>query len=110
MGVFQRYVLTSFSMEKKKYAKEAFQLKEVNGTENMVQIRDLVEDLCQKLDLYKLTPAAHDLDKLNFEEFIKSRGGEKSAMASATVWTRAMLGELLQRACQNEVLMRRCRT
>ncbi|KAH8646400.1 putative mao-B [Tricladium varicosporioides] len=67
-------------------------LNEINGTENMAQIRDLVEDLCQKLDLYKLTPEARDFDKLNFEEFVKSRGGEKSAMAAATVWTRAMLG------------------
>jgi monoamine oxidase len=53
----------------------------------------MVEETCQKLDLYQITPAGHDLDKLTFEEFVITQEKGPSALASATVWTRAMLGE-----------------
>lgn len=60
----------------------------------MIHIREVVEDLCQNLDLYQITPAGDALDKLTFEEFVKAEGKGPSALASATVWTRAMLGEV----------------
>lgn len=59
----------------------------------MIHIREMVENMCQKLDLYNITPAGYDLDKITFEEFIKAEGKGPSAVASATVWTRAMLGK-----------------
>jgi len=61
----------------------------------MVYVRDLVEDICQKLDLYKITDIGHDLDELTFEDFIKSQKKGDSALAAATVWTRAFLGDLI---------------
>lgn len=73
----------------------------------MAQMRDLVEEICQKLDLYTITAAGHDLDKLTFEEFVKAQGKGDSALASATVWTRAMLGELLLSLCNKEPLLRK---
>lgn len=61
----------------------------------MVHIRDLVEETCQKLDLYNITAAGRELDKITFEEFVKLQNQGPSALASATVWTRAMLGKAL---------------
>lgn len=58
----------------------------------MVRIRNMVESLCQELDIYDPVASAKNLDKLNLEEFIRSEGGGKSAMAAMTVATRAMLG------------------
>jgi monoamine oxidase len=67
-------------------------LTEINGTENMIRFRDFVEDTCQQLDLYKITTAGQELDKVTFEEFIKAQSKGDSELATATVWTRAMLG------------------
>ncbi|RDL32481.1 Amine oxidase [Venustampulla echinocandica] len=67
-------------------------LAEINGTENMVYVRDLVEETCQQLDLYKITPAGKDLDKLTLEEFVKAQEKGESAFATVTIWTRVMLG------------------
>ena len=60
----------------------------------MVHVRDLVDEMCQQLDLYKITAAGEELDKLTLEEFVKAQGKGDSALAAATVWTRAMLGKL----------------
>jgi monoamine oxidase len=60
----------------------------------MVYVRELAEEACQKLDLYQTTATGYDLDKLTFEEYIKSQGKGDSAFASARVWTRAMLGRI----------------
>jgi hypothetical protein len=59
----------------------------------MVKIRDLIESLCQKLDIFDPSGSRQDLDKCNLEEFVRSQGGGKSALASITVATRAMLGK-----------------
>lgn len=67
--------------------------------ENMVHFRDLVEEMCQQLDLYEMTAMAHDLDKMTFEELIVSKGKGPTALAAAKVWTRAMLGELRVSEC-----------
>jgi monoamine oxidase len=57
---------------------------------HLVDIRDMVEADCQKLDA--LQPLDKDLDKLTFEAYLISRGADENALATATVWTRAMLG------------------
>lgn len=50
----------------------------------------MVEADCQKLDAWQ--PQGRDLDMLTFEAYLVSRGADKHALATATVWTRAMLG------------------
>lgn len=50
----------------------------------------MVEADCQKLDSWQ--PQDSDLDILTFEAYLISRGADKCALATATVWTRAMLG------------------
>jgi monoamine oxidase len=58
----------------------------------MVAIRELTEKVCQTLDIYDPVRTGGHLDHLSFEDWVKSEGGGKTALASATVWTRAMLG------------------
>lgn len=53
----------------------------------MVHLRDLVEEICKELHLYKTTATGKELDKLALEEFVKSQGKGESALGSATVWT-----------------------
>lgn len=57
---------------------------------HLVDIRDIVERECQQLDA--LNPEGKNLDMLTFEAYLISRGADKNALATATVWTRAMLG------------------
>lgn len=71
----------------------ANQLLEINGVEGMVYIRDLVDEVGKSLDVNKMTSTGHDLDQITFEEFVKYQGKGESALAAATVWTRAMLGK-----------------
>lgn len=58
----------------------------------MVGLRDLTEKICQTLDIHDPVKNAAHLDKMTFEEWILENGGGKTGLASATVWTRAMLG------------------
>ena len=58
--------------------------------EHLVDIRDMVERDCQELDAWQ--PKEKNLDILTFEAYLISRGADKNALATATVWTRAMLG------------------
>jgi monoamine oxidase len=58
---------------------------------HLIEIRDsVVEADCQTLDAWQ--PQDKDLDALTFEAYLISRGADKTALATATVWTRAMLG------------------
>lgn len=50
----------------------------------------MVERDCQELDAWQ--PRNKDLDLVTFEAYLVSRGADKNALATATVWTRAMLG------------------
>ena len=59
----------------------------------MVKTRDLMESLCQKLDIYNTSTSGKDYDKHNLEEFVKLQGGGASALASISVATRAILGK-----------------
>jgi len=62
----------------------------------MVYIRDLVESLCQKVDISKPAASADVLgknyDTMTLAEFVKSEGGGITALGTVSVWTRAMLG------------------
>jgi monoamine oxidase len=58
----------------------------------MVRIRDLAEQVCQSIDLHDPVSSAGNLDTMTFEEWVRSMGLSKTALASATIWTRAMLG------------------
>lgn len=53
-------------------------------------IRDMCEEECQKLDVWR--PRDTALDTTTLEAFLLSRGACKEAIGTATVWTRAMLG------------------
>lgn len=46
---------------------------------------------CQALDTWR--PRDTSLDSLTFEAYLRSRGANAAALATATVWTRAMLGQ-----------------
>ncbi|GKT44488.1 amine oxidase [flavin-containing] [Colletotrichum spaethianum] len=59
--------------------------------DHLAQIRDMVEADCQALDTFR--PKDATLDSLTFEAYLKSRGANDTALATATVWTRAMLGQ-----------------
>ena len=58
----------------------------------MVKVRDLAEEVCQKLDIRKPLDGGGDLDKITLEGWILQHDGGKTGLAAATVWTRAMLG------------------
>ncbi|KAH6693855.1 hypothetical protein F5X68DRAFT_164748 [Plectosphaerella plurivora] len=58
---------------------------------NIEEIRDLAEQDCQALDTWRPDNAA--LDSLTFEAYLRTRGATEGAMATGTVWTRAMLGQ-----------------
>ncbi|KAL4909138.1 hypothetical protein BDW74DRAFT_187469 [Aspergillus multicolor] len=58
---------------------------------SIAEIRDMCEADCQALDAWR--PRDTDLDALTFEAYLRSRGATGAALATATVWTRAMLGQ-----------------
>ncbi|KAH9892090.1 hypothetical protein F4778DRAFT_323843 [Xylariomycetidae sp. FL2044] len=59
--------------------------------EGIAQIRDMTEADCQAVDVWK--PANEELDAQTFEAYLRARGASKEALATASVWTRAMLGQ-----------------
>ncbi|KIH93251.1 monoamine oxidase [Sporothrix brasiliensis 5110] len=62
------------------------------GVDDMVALRDATEKMCQALDIRDPVRTGGHLDSMTFEQWITSVGGGATALASATVWTRAMLG------------------
>ncbi|KAL4928143.1 uncharacterized protein BDV17DRAFT_298687 [Aspergillus undulatus] len=58
--------------------------------QGVARIRDMVEADCQTVDPTR--PQSTEWDSLTFEAYLRSRGASKEALATATVWTRAMLG------------------
>ncbi|KAI3390292.1 hypothetical protein diail_10493, partial [Diaporthe ilicicola] len=58
--------------------------------QDIARIRDLCEEDCQALDVFKPQDAA--LDAMTFGAYLRSRGASEASVATATVWTRAMLG------------------
>lgn len=62
------------------------------GVDDMAALRDATEAACQALDIRVPVRTGGHLDTMTFEQWIKSVGGGATALALATVWTRAMLG------------------
>ncbi|KAJ6177271.1 hypothetical protein N7485_004185 [Penicillium canescens] len=62
-----------------------------NTRQHLAQIRDMCEADCQALDTWR--PDDSSLDSLTFEAYLRSRGASEVALATAIVWTRAMLGQ-----------------
>ncbi|KAF5232434.1 hypothetical protein FANTH_12978 [Fusarium anthophilum] len=59
--------------------------------QDATRIRDMVEADCQALD--KACPQNSEFDAQTFEAYLRSRRASETAIATATVWTRAMLGQ-----------------
>ncbi|KAH2754026.1 hypothetical protein KXW10_003775 [Aspergillus fumigatus] len=62
-----------------------------NTRAHLAKIRDMCEADCQALDTWR--PKDTRLDSVTFEAYLTSRGANEAALATATVWTRAMLGQ-----------------
>ncbi|RAH81528.1 putative flavin-containing amine oxidase [Aspergillus japonicus CBS 114.51] len=58
---------------------------------HLAAIRDLCEADCQALDAWR--PRDPALDRVTFEAYLRARGASEVAVATARVWTRAMLGQ-----------------
>lgn len=56
----------------------------------MVAIRSLLETLCHQIDLRN--PQNPEWDSLTLEDFIKQNGGGATALGTARLWTRGLLG------------------
>lgn len=59
--------------------------------EDIARIRDMVEADCHTIDPAR--PQNSEFDSLTFEAYLRSRGATEEAILTATVWTRAMLGQ-----------------
>lgn len=66
---------------------------------DMVRIRDLFEDLCQKIDINNSDPMSSlaalggvNYDEMSMKGFVDFHKGGETAMCTVTIWTRAMLG------------------
>ncbi|KAL1861237.1 hypothetical protein Plec18170_001752 [Paecilomyces lecythidis] len=58
---------------------------------HLAEMRDMCEADCQALDTWR--PRDRVLDSLTLEAYLRSRGASEVAIATATIWTRAMLGQ-----------------
>ncbi|KAH7324912.1 hypothetical protein B0I35DRAFT_348051 [Stachybotrys elegans] len=58
---------------------------------DIARIRDMCEADCQALSAWQ--PRDKSLDSMTFEAYLRSRGASPTSIATATVWTRAMLGQ-----------------
>ncbi|KAJ6445382.1 Amidase [Purpureocillium lavendulum] len=68
-------------------------LSEANGVESMLFLRNKAEEVCQSLDIRDPLRNGSHLDNMSFEDWVRSvTGPSESALASASIWTRAMLG------------------
>lgn len=63
---------------------------------DVVRIRNIFEDMCQKIDIRNPVASGkklrHELDDITFEEWIRSLGCRQDAVNALTIGTRAMLG------------------
>ncbi|KAH0370074.1 amine oxidase, partial [Aureobasidium melanogenum] len=64
---------------------------DAEAKEDVARIRDMCEADCQALDTFN--PDDKTLDSMSFEAYLQSRGASETSMSTATVWTRAMLGQ-----------------
>jgi len=59
----------------------------------MLFIRELVEEMCHKIDIHDPVATGQQLDKLSLEAFAIEKGGGQAAVETVRVWTRVMLGK-----------------
>ncbi|KAL4814640.1 hypothetical protein BDW67DRAFT_186439 [Aspergillus spinulosporus] len=64
---------------------------DVATVRDVARIRDMVEADCHTLN--SACPRNTEWDSVTFEAYLRSRGAGKEALATAAVWTRAMLGQ-----------------
>lgn len=67
-------------------------LSEPDGLSEMLRIRQLFEDTCQTIDIYDVAANDTHLDTMTLQQWVTSHSKSLTALASASVWTRAMLG------------------
>lgn len=58
-----------------------------------MRIRDTVEADCQALEVTAMTSRHVELDAMSFLDYLHKLGANQEAIATATIWTRAMLGQ-----------------
>jgi len=58
---------------------------------DVARMRDMCESDCQALDTFN--PSSNTSDAMTFEQYLVSRNASPTALSTATVWTRAMLGQ-----------------
>lgn len=62
--------------------------------QHLGRIRDTVEAECQQLSVASTSDARSAyLDSITFEEYLRKLGADSRALATGTIWTRAMLGQ-----------------
>lgn len=67
---------------------------DANMKAHLGQIRDTVEAECQTLSVTSTSDArSAELDSITFEEYLRQLGANEKALATGTIWTRAMLGQ-----------------
>lgn len=58
----------------------------------MTEIVQKTDETCQEIDIHDPVRTGGHLDKMSFEDWLKLQGAQKTALAAAAIWTRAMLG------------------
>lgn len=58
---------------------------------HLATIRDMCEAECQRID--SAMPSNDDLDSLTLAAYLRQHGASEEAVSTASVWTRAMLGQ-----------------
>jgi hypothetical protein len=61
----------------------------------MLLIRNLVEEMCQKLDLHDPVGSGQQYDKMTLEDLARIHGGGEAAVETVKIWTRVMLGKCI---------------
>lgn len=65
---------------------------EPNGVEQLKYIRDLAEEMSHTIDIRDPVGTGGHLDKMTLEEWCKTKSTSETALATVTLWTRALLG------------------
>jgi monoamine oxidase len=69
---------------------------EAGGVNDMVRVRDLFEELCQRIDIRDPVGSVKKLDGvhdgMSMRDFVVFANGGETAMRTVGIWTRAMLG------------------
>lgn len=74
------------------YGQAPKDLGEEDAVEDMLALRQSFEDSCQQIDIRNYQQRDEDYDQMSLRSWVESNSTTKTALASASVWTRAMLG------------------